>query len=274
MRGWVVGLLILGACDRSPKPASRSEVTDLKTQIGALQAQLQEESELRARADEERDEAIAALRAANEAGPDPLVTALRDQVADLTRRVEAVEALSAAANAWIGEEGVPASEALDALAEDLLTLQGQLDTLDTQATVAFDTVGLLATEVRLLDEDTRLLLAYLSVDRDASAVVIEGANLYVQSGAGATDAEPNGLGNLIVGYDEGDRSFKSGSHNLIVGPGHAYTSWGGVAFGSDNVVTAASASVLGGAGNRATFERSVVIGGVDNMAGAPDDIAP
>ena len=33
-------------------------------------------------------------------------------------------------------------------------------------------------------------------------MVIEGANLYVRSGSGATDGPVNGLGNLVIGYDE------------------------------------------------------------------------
>jgi len=46
---------------------------------------------------------------------------------------------------------------------------------------------------------------YVWVDPVTDSVVFSGANVYVQSGAGATDGGSeglNGLGNLIVGYSE------------------------------------------------------------------------
>ena len=84
------------------------------------------------------------------------------------------------------------------------------------------------------------------------ALVLTGANFHVRSGAGATDASPNGRGNLVVGYDEGRSSGtarKTGSHNLIVGKGHSYTSHAGVVFGLNQPCDRAVAA-LGGQFNR------------------------
>ena len=61
---------------------------------------------------------------------------------------------------------------------------------------------------------------YLSVDEATNTVLISGANLQVVSGAGATNADVNGTGNIIIGYDENVENNKSGSHNLVVGYGH------------------------------------------------------
>jgi len=100
-------------------------------------------------------------------------------------------------------------------------------------------------------------------------VIFHGANVHVQSGSDATFVAGQfaGLGNLIVGYNEettpGSRVGFGiiGSHNLVVGPGHAYTSMGGVVFGKENRVTAESASVLGGHANMAEYPRSSILGG-------------
>lgn len=47
-------------------------------------------------------------------------------------------------------------------------------------------------------------------------------NLQVINGEGATADTANGLGNLIVGYNEDTDvpSDRSGSHNLVVGEDH------------------------------------------------------
>lgn len=90
------------------------------------------------------------------------------------------------------------------------------------------------------------LLNYLSIDTNTDSVVFTGANVYVQSGGGSTNATINGLGNLIVGYNEDNGDVRTGSHNLIVGSNHSYSSFGGVVFGYDNSVSGIFSSVTGG----------------------------
>ena len=55
--------------------------------------------------------------------------------------------------------------------------------------------------------------------------------MLVTDGTGSTWGANDGLGNLIVGYDEGtsepNPDDKGGSHNLVVGPEHTYRSYGG-----------------------------------------------
>ena len=67
---------------------------------------------------------------------------------------------------------------------------------------------------------------------------ITGANLHLLNGMGATQTT-NGLGNLIVGYQalRNDPAFpdvRTGSHNLIVGDRHSYSSYGGIVVGDFN----------------------------------------
>ncbi len=114
----------------------------------------------------------------------------------------------------------------------------------------------------------------------------------------------NGLGNLIVGYNESDGfcdilryanqsecedsrpatwmiPVKTGSHNLVAGNKNSYSSHGGVVFGYGNsisgeysgvtggTVNTASeyvSSVSGGGGNTASGRTSSVSGGVSNIA--------
>lgn len=127
----------------------------------------------------------------------------------------------------------------------------------------------LAAQVAALDARVDVLeklLADLSRNGDGD-LVLSGANFYLQSGAGATEAAVNGKGNLIVGYDEDDGTdVKSGSHNLVVGALHSYASYGGFVAGQNNSILAPSASVSGGGANVADGERSSVSGGAVNTA--------
>jgi len=107
------------------------------------------------------------------------------------------------------------------------------------------------------------LLRYITIDEDTDAVRFVGANVFIQSGAGRTDGAVNGLGNLIVGYDEQGDADKTGSHNLIVGSYHGYTSFGGFVAGVSNTVAGEHASVLGGEDNWAMADTSTITGGID-----------
>ena len=91
---------------------------------------------------------------------------------------------------------------------------------------------------------------------------ISGINVQVVNGLDATngfpgnpdstdplDTQTNGLGNLIVGYNEpgnpnGDD--RTGSHNVVFGHGNTYTSFGGIVGPNDNTISAPFASVTGG----------------------------
>ena len=137
--------------------------------------------------------------------------------------------------------------------------------------------------------------------------IIEGANVHVRSGSGSTrdwcgtlDPDfPNcesltGLGNLVVGYNERVRprggpfptEVRTGSHNLVAGMFHSYTSFAGFVAGERNKITDQSVSVTGGRNNEASGYNSSVSGGHRNLASgigasvsggqdreAPDDLS-
>lgn len=112
--------------------------------------------------------------------------------------------------------------------------------------------------------DVERLEAYLSVDPVLKDVVFAGVNVQVRNaGTSASTAFIDGTGNLIVGWNEpGENGAdRGGSHNLVVGPGHAYAGSGGVVFGADNRILGEGNVVVGGRLNLADGIRSVVVGG-------------
>lgn len=121
---------------------------------------------------------------------------------------------------------------------------------------------------------------------------VAGANLQVVNGTGHTVGAPNGLGNVIVGYDEArstgilmcsdgfqpnqtacvnngyvwNINHKSGSHNVVVGALHNYSQYGSLVAGFQNAVLSSAASVSGGIENIAYTLGSSVSGGYQNTA--------
>jgi hypothetical protein len=123
-------------------------------------------------------------------------------------------------------------------------------------------------------------LAAMDFDDAANEVVITGANLRIVNGLGATDTT-NGLGNLIVGYNESRQgnpdcpSFnpctdtRTGSHNVVVGRQHNFSSLGGLVVGDLNEISGIFASISGGALNVASGPPASVSGGFRNTASGP-----
>ena len=128
-------------------------------------------------------------------------------------------------------------------------------------------------------------LSAMVFDDAANEVVITGANLRIVNGLGSTsctDAQfnpipncPNGLGNLIVGYNEprppADVSIfgpddRTGSHNVVVGQENNFSSFGGLVIGVVNGISGQFSSVSGGIGNIASGSWSSVSGGDLNKA--------
>jgi len=129
-------------------------------------------------------------------------------------------------------------------------------------------------------EAIEALLANLQVQGDN--LVLTGMNFQVVSGSGATDGEINGTGNIIIGYnEEGNNDKRTGSHNLVIGLNHSYSSYGGLVAGGNNEISGRGASVLGGVGHRAAGDYASVSGGFRNeargetssVAGGEDNLA-
>jgi hypothetical protein len=124
-------------------------------------------------------------------------------------------------------------------------------------------------QVKELTERLKELEAKLAcMSKDGDEVVFEKCNVHIRSGSGKTDGEVNGLGNLIIGYNEmvGENVKRTGSHNLVLGAEHAYTSFGGLVAGRENTISAPYASVSGGRLNTASGLAASVSGGTVNTA--------
>src|SRR5437588_1777841 len=119
------------------------------------------------------------------------------------------------------------------------------------------------------------------VTRTGKTLKFTHMNLQILSGSGKTDGPVNGLGNLIIGYDEhraGDA--QTGSHNLVLGVNQSFTAFGGVVgglqnklsgpysavFGDANTASGYESAVAGGNGNTASGTYSAVAGGNGNTA--------
>lgn len=191
-------------------------------------------------------------------------------------------------------------------------LQGQIDSLNANLGVVQGSIAgvqsiaqeartrLAAVEGGLAAVQSNSVLALdgiLAYDAAAQTARFSGIDVQVINGAGADTI--NGRGNLIIGYNwprlgdpicsKGDyddpigtnctahggiyaTSHKSGSHNLVVGEGHAYSDYGGVLFGANNAVTKYGGTVLGGYGNIVRGRLGGVVGGMTNEANGPASV--
>jgi hypothetical protein len=132
------------------------------------------------------------------------------------------------------------------------------------------TVSSLRKRVKAL-EDT-----LAGVSRSGTTLRFRHMNLQLINGAGATGVV-NGLGNLIIGYDEpGDTGHgptppptKTGSHNLVLGRNNSFTSAGGIVVGYSNTLSGQFSAVFGEF-NTASGGTSAVTGGINNVASGSD----
>jgi hypothetical protein len=148
------------------------------------------------------------------------------------------------------------------------------------------------TKVPILTPEQREILSHMSIvylddgqGGTVKTIEISGVNIRLVSGAGATngyptnpdsldpaDTQTNGLGNLIVGYNElGNPSGddRTGSHNIVFGHGNSFTSFGGVVGPHDNTVSGPFASVTGGKRNAASSSGASISGGWYGTASGP-----
>lgn len=155
----------------------------------------------------------------------------------------------------LGVLRVAVGQPVDLVCEGECTeIEPRVDTLETQLAAAMETIAAL--------QD---VLA--GVTRTEDAIVISGANLQVVDGSGSTTGPTNGLGNVIIGYNEADPDREqTGSHNLVIGMQHEFTSYGGIVGGEDNTIASKSANVLGGKNNVAAEDYATVAGGSLNVA--------
>lgn len=253
-------LVLLGAVP------SLAQSQGIPARIDALQAKLNQALEKIAQLQAALDAAASARRGGGVSQ------------ADLDAAIAAEAAARTAADTAL--QGSVDSEAAARAAADT-TLQGNIDS-EASTRAAFDNT--LA--------PVMALAPYVKVDtgtiNDLSGphVIFTGVNLHIRSGdASENSYMQNGLGNLVLGYNEpSDSSFpaeRGGSHNLVVGPNHRYNFGVGLIVGGSSRLGNDGASVSGGfmntasglfasagAGlrNEASGDFATVSGGADNIA--------
>jgi hypothetical protein len=178
-----------------------------------------------------------------------------------------------------------------ALQAQVAALQTQVNAQQTQITSlqnqgSSDTAQITALQSQLATVQNNKALAlgpFVSVDPNPENGVIgpnisfTGANIHIVSGSGATDdntsngGKMRGLGNLIIGYDElapNQVANRGGSHNVIVGRFHTFTSaaFEGLVVAESNTISAEGASVSGGEGNVASGPGASISGGTNSAA--------
>ena len=152
---------------------------------------------------------------------------------------------------------VPA--AIDQLEERLTALEATVASLETE----LDAVAAQnAAQQTTITELTALLAG---VTRPDANTIRFAGNLQLVNGSGVTDGSPNGLGNLLIGYNASNGDTKGGSHNLVVGDNHTYLSTSGVVTGNDNRLSGQGAFASGHS-NTAQGLYSFVGGGEANRA--------
>lgn len=196
---------------------------------------------------------------------------------------------------------------------NVAALQGQVTDLQNKVTTMMTTYSSLVTQLQSATNEINLLKGrvitlesnpggggsgstsltslakYVTVDPNpingvkGPHVIFTGVNLHIRSGSGTTDdgistgGTPAGLGNLIVGYNEGPTTSgagRTGSHNIVGGVQNAFTSAGGFVFGRSNWIAGLYATASGGSNNKAEGIASHSLGGFGNDAFFDNSLAP
>ena len=170
---------------------------------------------------------------------------------------------------------------VQSLKSDLTEVQNTMATLQADlAAVKSQETGLTKRQRNLLASFSALA-PFISVKNNTingmkgPHVLFTGANVHIRSSARSTaDVKSlTGLGNLVVGFNEeptspnyNPRKDRGGSHNLVIGGKHRYSSFGGLVAGYRNTISNPGATVNGGTNNKATGHYASVCGGTGNTA--------
>jgi hypothetical protein len=137
---------------------------------------------------------------------------------------------------------------------------GTPGTIGPTFTDLHDSLELLRTEINSL----KTLLAHFS--RVGNEIYITGANLNIRNGMDSTTST-NGLGNVVVGYNENVvNATRTGSHNIVNGIDNEYTSYSGRIGGDRNTISGPYAIVLAGQNSLASGKHSFVATGGSHLA--------
>ena len=179
--------------------------------------------------------------------------------------------------------------------EKIDDMMAAITQLQSDLAIANSTISQMEYELAVVQSNSVLSLdGYLELTtfEGENTAEFNSINVQINNGTGSTNSSLNGVGNLIVGYNEfstfspnicsdyqyldetdclansgtwGD-NFHTGSHNIVIGRGHSFTSYGGIVTSRRNAITGPYASILGGTDNIANGISSSVSGGSKNIA--------
>ena len=181
-------------------------------------------------------------------------------------------------------------QTVGAQAQQITGLSQSVTMLSQAVTALSKTVNTQTTQIAALNAYVNPLQGVLTFNSASSTVQFKGVNVQIVNGTGHTAfIDANATGNLIIGYNE-DNAFArgsctvstrgnvdsfeslclsdggtftrllSGSHNLVIGVGHGYSSTGGMVVGLNNLISGLGAVVSGGEENTASGLDSSVSG--------------
>ena len=226
------------------------------------------------------------VRADDKGGITAELASIRVAVAALRDQVAALQAANASLQVQVSHlqtSNVALQAQISALQATDEALKASIDAeqnarIEADVTLQRSIAGLSVPQ-NLLD-----LAKFVSVDQSevnsvpGPNVIFTGVNVHVRNGLGSTsggsnefDARPNGLGNLIIGYNEScgfcsSQPPRTGSHNVVLGVANGYSSIGGLVSGFVNVVRGAYSSAIAGQFNTVNGVISAVLGGASNIA--------
>jgi hypothetical protein len=124
--------------------------------------------------------------------------------------------------------------AIGANAADIAVNQGEIsahtasiavitsDVAANQASISTNSAAIGSNTAGIAALDT----TFSGTTRVGDLLTFSGVNVQIVDGSGDTSGPTNGLGNLIIGYDENTTGVAhTGSHNLVLGSEHEYTSF-------------------------------------------------
>jgi len=236
----------------------------------------------------------------------PNTPALASEVnANFDALVDALNAQQAAIE-QLQDDLASANATISQLQSDLDA--AELNVATNASNVATNATGITSNANAITNIESNTVLAldgllFLGMDAEGNDVArFDEVNVQITNGLGATNGDPmlnpddpgpvNGLGNLVIGYNEAPgfgelacsdgqfddavacvgagetwaREQRTGSHNLVIGVAQFYSSHGGLLAGERNIVNRAWSSVSGGRQNFASGTWSSVSGGFGNTA--------
>ena len=188
---------------------------------------------------------------------------LEAAVKSLTQAVTALQTENAAQSTLLQSQSTAISALQSALNQQMVDSKAYTDGVAT-STLASATTYTDGKVAPVADKLTHF-------SRSGNEIYITGANLNIRNGLGHSYAQLNGLGNLIIGYNElrggtGAVNTRTGSHNFVIGLQNNFSSAGAIVAGSNNNSGGYMASVYGGTGNTASGYYAHISGGYNNVA--------